>query len=279
MARNKRELREFIFTDLEQAYSASELSVLSRHIVSEPVDQDYDQKERLLFVVRHDGKLATLTSYRAEQVTAWTLQETDGVFESVTVVGDDVYLLVKRGSAYSIEQFDKTFQLDAALHGEAETATTVWSGLEHLDGKTVSIIADGIVLDDQQVQSGSVTLSEAANAVQVGLPFTHIIEPLPPSVIEGGGAGRAVRLVEGIFRIEDTAALRLDVGRGLKDISLRAFDGELALDAPPALISKDVRVRALGWQADGTEPLWRIEQNVPLPFTLLSVTTELKVND
>ena len=279
VARNKRELREFIFTDLEQAYSASELSVLSRHIVSEPVDQDYDQKERLLFVVRHDGKLATLTSYRAEQVTAWTLQETDGVFESVTVVGDDVYLLVKRGSAYSIEQFDKTFQLDAALHGEAETATTVWSGLEHLDGKTVSIIADGIVLDDQQVQSGSVTLSEAANAVQVGLPFTHIIEPLPPSVIEGGGAGRAVRLVEGIFRIEDTAALRLDVGRGLKDISLRAFDGELALDAPPALISKDVRVRALGWQADGTEPLWRIEQNVPLPFTLLSVTTELKVND
>lgn len=279
VARNKRELREFIFTDLEQAYSASELSVLSRHIVSEPVDQDYDQKERLLFVVRHDGKLATLTSYRAEQVTAWTLQETDGVFESVTVVGDDVYLLVKRGSAYSIEQFDKTFQLDAALHGEAETATTVWSGLDHLDGKTVSIIADGIVLDDQQVQSGSVTLSEAANAVQVGLPFTHIIEPLPPSVIEGGGAGRAVRLVEGIFRIEDTAALRLDVGRGLKDISLRAFDGELALDAPPALISKDVRVRALGWQADGTEPLWRIEQNVPLPFTLLSVTTELKVND
>lgn len=279
VARNKRELREFIFTDLEQAYSASELSVLSRHIVSEPVDQDYDQKERLLFVVRHDGKLATLTSYRAEQVTAWTLQETDGVFESVTVVGDDVYLLVKRGSAYSIEQFDKTFQLDAALHGEAETATTVWSGLDHLDGKTVSIIADGIVLEDQQVQSGSVTLSEAANAVQVGLPFTHIIEPLPPSVIEGGGAGRAVRLVEGIFRIEDTAALRLDVGRGLKDISLRAFDGELALDAPPALISKDVRVRALGWQADGTEPLWRIEQNVPLPFTLLSVTTELKVND
>lgn len=279
VARNKRELREFIFTDLEQAYSASELSVLSRHIVSEPVDQDYDQKERLLFVVRHDGKLATLTSYRAEQVTAWTLQETDGVFESVTVVGDDVYLLVKRGSAYSIEQFDKTFQLDAALHGAAETATTVWSGLDHLEGKTVSIIADGIVLDNQQVQSGSVTLSEAANAVQVGLPFTHIIEPLPPSVIEGGGAGRAVRLVEGIFRIEDTAALRLDVGRGLKDISLRAFDGELALDAPPALISKDVRVRALGWQADGTEPLWRIEQSVPLPFTLLSVTTELKVND
>ena len=279
VARNKRELREFIFTDLEQAYSASELSVLSRHIVSEPVDQDYDQKERLLFVVRHDGKLATLTSYRAEQVTAWTLQETDGVFESVTVVGDDVYLLVKRGSAYSIEQFDKTFQLDAALHGEAGTATTVWSGLDHLEGRTVSIIADGIVLDDQQVQSGSVTLSEAASAVQVGLPFTHIIEPLPPSVIEGGGAGRAVRLVEGIFRIEDTAALRLDVGRGLKDISLRAFDGALALDAPPALISKDVRVRALGWQADGTEPLWRIEQNVPLPFTLLSVTTELKVND
>ncbi len=43
--------------------------------------------------------------------------------------------------------------------------------------------------------------------------------------------------------------------------------------------SGDISVRALGWQADGTKGLWRIEQDVPLAFTLLSVTTEIKVND
>ena len=51
------------------------------------------------------------------------------------------------------------------------------------------------------------------------------------------------------------------------------------LDAPPPLVSGDITVRALGWKIDGTQSLWRIEQDVPLAFTLLSVITEIKVND
>lgn len=279
VARNKQELREFIYTDLEQAYSATELTVLSRHIVNSPLDQDYDQKQRLLFLVRSDGKLATLTSFRAEKVSAWTLQEVGGTVLSVSAVGEEIYILVDRDGTYTIELFDDTLHLDSALTGTAETATATWSGLDHLEGQTVSIIGDGIVQSDKTVSSGQVVIDTAANEVQIGLAFTHVIEPLPPSVIEGGGTGRAVRLIEGIFRLESTAALRLDVGRGLKDVSLRSFNEELDLDESTPLVSKDVRVRALGWQADGTKALWRIEQTVPLPFTLLSVTTELKVND
>jgi hypothetical protein len=86
-------------------------------------------------------------------------------------------------------------------------------------------------------------------------------------------------MVQGIFRLQDTAALRLDVGRGLSDIALRRFGAGEILDEPLPLVSGDIRVRALGWQSGNTSPLWRIEQSVPLPFTLLSVTTELKVND
>lgn len=279
VARNQQELREFIFTDLEQAYSATELTVVSRDIVTKPVDQDYDQKQRLLFTVRDDGKVATLTSFRAEKVAAWTVFETDGDIISVSVVGEDVIFMVLRNGMYTIEQLDETLHLDSALTGNAATATANWSGLDHLEGKTVSIVADGIVQTDKTVASGSVTIDTAAENVQIGLAYTHIVEPLPPNVIDGGGTGRAVRLIEAIFRLEETAALRLDVGRGLKDVSLRQFGEDLVLDAPQPLISRDVRVRALGWQADGTKPLWRIEQAVPLPFTLLAVTTELKVND
>jgi hypothetical protein len=88
-----------------------------------------------------------------------------------------------------------------------------------------------------------------------------------------------VRLVEAVFRIEETAALRLDVGRGLRDIPLRQFGIDIILDEAPPPVSRDVRVHALGWQNDTSRPLWRIEHDMPLPFTLLSVTTELKVND
>lgn len=134
-------------------------------------------------------------------------------------------------------------------------------------------------MPDVTVSGGQIVLDAPASTVEAGLSYTHIVEPLPPGVLESGGAGRAVRLVEALFRIENTAALRLDTGRGLRDVALRRFGGEDILDGPPPLVSGDVRVRALGWQADGTLPLWRIEQTAPLPFTLLAVTTELKVND
>jgi hypothetical protein len=279
IARNRREIQEFIYTDLEQAYQSTDLALLSKHIIEDPVDQDYDQKRRLLFLVRADGKFATLTAFRSEQVAAWTLHETQGLVKSVAVVGDDVFMLVRRGGDFLIEQFDDGLNLDSALTGEAEEETGTWSGLDHLEGTTVSIVADGFVQPDRVVIDGAVTLETPAFAVEIGLSYTHVIEPLPPSETGAAGGGRKVRMVQGIFRLQRTAALRLDVGRGLNDISLRRFGEEEILDEPLPLLSRDIRVRALGWQAANTQPLWRIEQDAPLPFTLLSVTTELKVNE
>ena len=71
--------------------------------------------------------------------------------------------------------------------------------------------------------------------------------------------------------------MRLDTGRGFTNVPFKAF-GNAVLDSPPQSFSGDKTVRALGWRKDGTEPLWRIEQDTPLPFTLLSVTTEISIN-
>ncbi|NQZ14813.1 MAG: hypothetical protein HRT94_08350 [Alphaproteobacteria bacterium] len=278
VARNKQEMREFLYTDIEQAYQATDIALLSRHILDKPIDQDFDALRRLLFIVREDGKFATLTMYRAEQVAAWTLHETAGAVHSVSVVGDDVYMLVERNGSYQIELFDDDLNLDSALTGEVETPTDTWSGLDHLEGQVVSIVADGIVHTDTTVTSGQVILDAPATTVEIGLPYTHIIEPLPPVVSQQGETGKRTRLIEIMFRFKDTQALRLDVGQGLRDVALKQLGEDIVIDAPPPIVSEDVRVRALGWQSDGTKPLWRVEQSVPYPFTLLSVTTELKVN-
>ncbi len=279
IARSKQEIREFIYTDLEQAYQSTDLALLSRHMIVDPVDQDFDARRRLLFMVRGDGKLSTLTVYRAEAVAAWTLHETDGAVRSVAVVGDHVYLLVSRGGITAIEELDDTLYLDSCLGGTSLTPASVWSGLDHLEGKTVSILADGIIHADRVVTAGQVTLDDPASTVTIGLPYTHIVEPLPPSTSGEGGAGRAVRMIEAIFRLEQTAALHLDVGRGLRPVPLRQIGADEDPGTPPPVVSEDIRIRALGWQPGGMVPLWRIEQSSPLPFTLLSVTTELKVND
>lgn len=279
VARNKQEVQEFLFTDLEQAYQSRDLALLSRHIIFEPVDMDYDSRRRLLFLVRGDGQFAAFTVFRAEQVAAWTLHNTDGNVKSVAVVGDDIYMLVERDGSYHVEQLDDALNLDSSLTGEVGSPATVWSGLDHLEGETVSIVADGEVKDAQIVTSGAITLSAAATSVEIGLPYTHIIEPMPPSELGAAGAGRRIRLVEGLFRVQDTQALKLDVGRGLNEIALRQIGEDEILDAPPPKVSSDISVRALGWQNDRTQPLWRIEQDVPLAFTLLSVTAQIKVND
>lgn len=277
VARSGKEIREFLYTDIEQAYQATDLALLSRHIITAPVDQDFDAGRRLLFIVRADGKFATLTVYRAEAVVAWTLHDTQGSVKSVSVVGDIVYLLVDRGGVYTIEQFDDTRTLDSSMTGESVSPTATWSGLTHLNGRTVSIIADGVPQADKTVTSGAVTLDEPATSVEIGLAYTHIVEPLPPSVTDTGG--RKMRLIRADFRLKDTQALRLDTGQGLKDIPLKQIGEEEILDAPPPTISGDIIVRALGWQANNTDPLWRIEQSAPLSFTLLSVTAEIKIND
>ena len=278
-SRNGNEMRQFLYTDIEQAYQATDLALVARHVLGRPVDQDFDARRRLLFVVRDDGKFATLTLYRAENVNAWTLQETQGNVKSVSVVGDDVYLLVERNGDYMVEVFDDTLNLDSALQGEAGSPSTEWSGLDHLEGLSVSIVADGVVLDNQTVTGGMVTLDEPATTVEIGLSYTHMVRPMPPSLYGDGGTVTKMRLVKAIFRLQDTKALRLDLGQGLKDVSLRQIGEEPILDAPPPSVSGDIHVRSIGWQKELSEPLWKIEQSAPLPFTLLAVITELKFNE
>ena len=279
VARNGREVREFLYTDLEAAYQSTDLSLLAQHLIKDPIDSAFDKRNRLLHFVLDDGTMATLTNYRMEKVSAWTLQETSGMFLSVAVTGDDVYVLVYRNGIYTIEYFDHELNQDATLLGTSVNPTTTWSGLNHLEGQSVSIIADDIVRVNKIVSGGSITLDDAASDVKIGLPYTHIVEPLPPSLLSINGAGRAVRMVEAVFRVEETSALILDVGRGLDVIPLRDFDDGEILDAPIESISRDIIVKAFGWRKDLTSSLWKIEQDTPLPFTLLSVTTELKVND
>ncbi|MBF0326551.1 MAG: hypothetical protein HQL42_15975 [Alphaproteobacteria bacterium] len=276
VSRSGKDLREFLFADVEQAYQASDLAMFSKHVMTGAVDQDYDAGRRLFHVVMADGTLATVTIFRAEKVTAWTRHDTDGAFKAVAAVEEQVYLLVERAGATLIERFDDDIRLDCALEGQSNTAKTVWTGLDHLEGRTVRVLADHGSISSHVVADGAINLAEPALHIQAGLAFTHVIEPLPP-VAQGANAGDSVRLVSAGFRLLDTQALHLDTGRGTTPIAFRRY-GRDSLDAAPPTFSGDVKVRALGWSRDVMKPLWRIAQDVPLPCTVLAVATEMKLS-
>lgn len=278
VSRSGRSVHEFAYTDVEQAYQAADLAVLARHLVEMPVSMAYDQTRRLLHLVMADGRMATLTLFRAEQVTAWTRQETDGAFRTVAEVDGLVFLVVERTGTFRLERFGDALGVDAAVSGTHPTGATTWSGLDHLAGRSVVVVADGAPRGTQTVTGGAITTDPPARAVQVGLPFTHVIEPLPPELItQYGGRTGPVRLVAVTFRVLETAALSVDLGRGPVAVPFRRL-GPLVLDTAPPAYTGDKTIRALGWRRDTTMPLWRIVGDTPLPMTLLSVTTEMRLN-
>ena len=278
-ARNGRELREFLFVDTEQAYQAADLALLARHLVHNPVDQAFDPKRRLFLIVNEDGSLATIAIYRNADIAAWSLQETDGRVLSVAVVGGETMLLVDRAGGVQIEQLDDQTMVDAGLRLSQSPPALVWTGLGHLEGQEVALVADGLVLERTTVEGGQVVLDTPASELVVGLPYEHVIEPMPATFGAGRPAGLdpLYRPVRVSLRLFETQSVHIDTGDGLRELPLHTVGGG-PTDSSPAPFTGDRAVRALGWRRGAEQPPWRIQQDTPLPCALLSATTEVKVN-
>lgn len=275
---NGREIREFLFSDLEGIYQATDLSMLARHLIQTPIDMVYDKYERQAYIVMNNGHLVVLTNVRAENIQSWTEQITDGSFMSAAILGGAAYFIIKRGEAYQLECFDANLHTDGGCLFSFETAQTQLTGLTHLEGKTVALTGDGIVLDTQTVTEGVCDLPHAAKKIEVGLPFEHQVTPLPP--VAGASDGNApvpsCRLVRLVLRLVDTQSVEIDTGTGIH----QEMVPELAayqLDSPNTQKTKDLVLRCLGWVRTPTQPLWEIKGSSPQPFKLVGVTTDIKL--
>ncbi len=272
-ARSGREIREFLFADTEQAYQAPDLALLARHLISDPVDQSFDRRRRLFFIVMASGAMASIGIYRNADIVAWSEQATDGAILSIAATDTRTFLLVERANGVFIEELIDGLFVDAGLSLSEASPTTVWSGLDHLEGQTVTILSDAETVETAVVTTGQITLSAPATNIAVGLAYTHVVEPLPPATSSTSGRTqeplyRPIRLV---LRVLETSSLRVDTGGGLRDLLFPT-------SPDPTPFTGDQALRALGWRRGANDRPWRIEQSTPLPFTLLSATTEIKVN-
>ncbi|MEZ5836006.1 MAG: hypothetical protein R3D03_09765 [Geminicoccaceae bacterium] len=266
-----RDLREFLYTSSEQAFQAPDIAMLSRHLLLDPVDMEFDPSRRLLAIVRADGKLATVSIDRNANIVAWCLQETEGSYLGVAVHEDCLTALVKRGTDTWLEAFDDNLQLDGCIVADNDPPCNVIGGLGDLVGREVVAIADDVVATTAILETDSLDIGAAASQVVIGLPFEHCIKPMPLAGISGAGPStdplyRPVRLS---FRVQETRSLTVDAGRGPEHILQRPTESEP--------LTGDVSMRALGWRRGYAGHPWIIAQRDPLPFVLLSATIELKV--
>ena len=280
-ARNGTEIREFLFTDLEQAYGAADLALLSSHLVNTPVDQAYDANLRLLHVVMADGTIATLTLYRSEGVTAWSGQDIDGAFRNVAVSGGRVYVAIERENRFFLGWFDEAAGFDLTVIAQSNHATAQWGQFGLLDGMEAGVWAGSQFYRNVLIEGGSLRLDTAETQVMAGLPFSHEIAALPP--VGGDGSrpygGSSLRLICATFRLHDSAGMAVDVGRGMRRVPLRTTATGRILDQSAELFRGEVTVRAMGWKRGGQNGLWRIAGDLPRPFLLLGGSSEVGVND
>jgi hypothetical protein len=265
-------------------FDSPDRTVFSEHITGPGiVDMSFQQEpDAQLYAVRADGQLAVCAYNTEQEVIAWSRWITSGSYESVasipTSTSEQTWAVVRRTiggiQRRFIEVFDYDVKTDCAITATTGTATATWSGLSHLNGRTVQAVADGVYQGEFTVSGGSVTLPRTALAVEIGLGYVPRMTLLNPEVGTPGGTsqGAAISVGEVIVRVLDTSAVTING----QVKTFRRMDGEL-LDRPPAIGSGDLREITLSDQLYRNE--LTIEQPFPVDFHVLAVIRKCTVND
>jgi len=211
LQRGGNKLREMTYNFQIDAFESKDLNILAEHILRRGTGgfRSTFQKEPVIVVwmILNNGNLAAMTYERDQDVVAWSshIIGGSGIVESICCVPttsgpDDVYLMVKRtvngSECHYVEYIENAFDtdvsgvvqssmffVDCGLSYSGSPATTI-SGLTHLVGETVQVLADGIYIGTKVVSGGgTITLTTAASKVHVGYKTTATIVTLDP---EGG---------------------------------------------------------------------------------------------
>jgi len=302
--RAKRKLRELAFSSESDSYVAPDMTILAEHITEGGIEEMAYQQEpdSVAWLVRADGVLACMTFRREEQVVAWHRQIVGGAFgsgnavvESVaTIPGDidedQVWVIVKRTINGATKRYveylsgfdfgtdvGNAFFVDSGLTYSGSAATTI-SGLNHLEGQSVAILADGAAHANKTVSSGAITLDRSVTKAQIGLPFTSKLETLriDAGSAMGSSQGKNKRIGEVTVRLFRTVGLKIGTSSTeLDTVPFRSSSDNM--DTALSLFTGDKTAEFNGGYDD--DATITIVQDLPLPMTILAIFPTLSVFD
>ena len=281
--RQGKSVNAFQFGSNTKSYQVQQISVLSSHLVKNPIDlaarrsTSTDEADRLFIVNGDDGSMSVYSILVGQEVVAPSQFTTDGEFIAVATEISDTYCIVKRtinsSDKYYLEKFDQTLTLDSAKSGGAASSVT----MDHLEGETVEIVRDGVVEPTQVVPASPYTITFASAATtdfQVGLEYTVQAKTMPTEPVLNSGSVQGVR--KRIVQVDALLNETKDLVINGKQISFRNF-GVAVLDKPiEAFTGLKTAHGILGYSATGQITL---TQNVPLPMTVLGLEYKLSVGN
>lgn len=291
--RQGRKVRELVYAFEKDGWVAPDLTILSEHVTrGEIVEAAYQQQpDAIYWAIRDDGQLIGMTYERDQQVVGWHRHTTQGAFESVaTIYGngteDEVWFCVRREIGGETRRYIERFKLGWREALEAEDKAKWFyvdcgktlspdsadvSGLEHLEGETVGVLADGAVEADKVVADGGITLSAPAEIVAAGLPFVSRLLPmrLEIDLRDGSSFSRIKRVARLSVNLYKSLGGEFSTNGG-EWYALYSRDTGDAMDGSPPVFTGEKEVYVGGDFARDADV--HIRQRQPLPLTLLTLT-------
>lgn len=375
-------VRDLSYDFYSNIYTGKDVSMLAPHLFVGREIQEWAWAEepfKLVWAIRDDGKMLTLTYVRDQEVQAWSRHDTKGLFKSVCTISEGnenaVYVVVERlvngqRLKYVERMASRHFHdvtlawfLDCALINEftypsgtlsftaiggdsdifadsleegvtaafscstaaftassvgaelrinegrfivqsttsttacvalcknppvsvADAATGEWSltepissisGLWHLEGQTVTVLAGGNIPATQTVTNGAIDIPNSASTVIVGIPFTAQLQTLRLEVKTQDGTiqGKRKQLSGGHIRVQQTRGIKYGPGFDrLRELKQRT--NELPGD-PTRLTTGDMKTTPDTWTRE--EGQICVEQGYPLPATILGIIPSFSVGD
>ena len=306
LQRGDRKVREFKYVGEVDAagYQSPDLTVLAEHITEGGLSQfAYQQEpENIVWSIRSDGTLLGLTYRREEEVVAWHKHVIGGEFDGGQAVvdsiatlptdsgEDELYMVVKRtidGSTMRyvevMKNFDfgsdtkSSFFVDSGL-SYSGSAVSGFSTLYHLEGDTVSILANGASHPDKTVSSGAISLDFSVTSAAVGYGYTSAMKTLriESGSSDGTSQGKPKRIHGITVRLFETVGV--EVGNESGEIDRIFFrDSSMAMDEAVPLFTGDKDIEFPGG-FDDDDRIY-LQQTQPLPLTILALYPRMNTFD
>lgn len=308
-----RTLRQTTYNDSEKAYTPTNASLLSSHLLNSVVSiamikgtsTDFSD---LIFVVNGDGTVAVLNTMRNEGIHGWTKWTTDGLVVDMAVVDKEIYFLINRGGNIFIEQLVEGTYSDhnTVVEGTPPVTDNVIFGLDNVTfngdnvvfqdpttGTSISSMTTDIkealaysqywrVVLDSSVQAIALPISDGTdlNHFDFSRPAYHAEVGLDYDVVVKTLALNSSSKEDGsivdLRKRVTRVILRLHESLGVlvQDNIMNDRKFIVSLDKAPVPFTGIKEIYLLGY---GRLVDIEISQLDPLPFTLLSIDAEVEV--
>lgn len=308
-------VRDLSYNFYTNVYTGANISTISSHLFFGYTLLEWcwaEEPFKIVWAVRNDGVLLSLTYLKDQELIAWAHHDTQGAFKSVATVTetvalgsvDAVYTVAQRtingATIQYIERMTEVYYpqgavnswfVDAGINYTGSAATT-FSGAQHLAGAVCSGVADGVAISFTMPVTGIFVfgpggtpgLTSIANAsiVTVGLPITGQLQTLALDLGEPTVQGKRKKISGVTLRCEQ--ALGLTIGRTF-DTSSQKVMKDLAVGNVGSMTNAVVTNLVTGDARTIIDPLWDIpgqyciQQTQPFPASVLGVIPEITLGD